>query len=142
MVEKGRSMAKFIQLSDDREAFDFYVSDSSSVGNDPVATTGRSGTSRPRAAPDADDAFVEQPPNPDLNRDPPKTFEDVCASDPLVQIRKIIVAIRASGQRRDEFKEWIKLGMYHAVRTSKYLNFLRKPRRVVQKRLWIGHHYT
>ena len=67
-------------------------------------------------AADADDAFVfEQPRNPDLNRDPPLTFKDACASDPLARIRKIIVAIRASGQRRDEFKEWIKLGMYHVI---------------------------
>ena len=52
--KKGKSKANIIQSSDDGEAFDFNVSDSSSVGNDPVATTGvRSGTSRPRAAPAA-----------------------------------------------------------------------------------------
>jgi hypothetical protein len=49
---KGRSKANIIQSSDDGEDFDLNVSDSSSVGNDPVAATGvRSGTSRPRAAP-------------------------------------------------------------------------------------------
>ena len=43
-------MANVIQSSDDGESFD-SISDSSSVGNDPVATTGvRSGTSHPRAA--------------------------------------------------------------------------------------------
>ena len=52
--KKGRSMAKVLQSSDDGEAFDLNVSDSSSVDNDPVATTGhRSRTSRPRAAPAA-----------------------------------------------------------------------------------------
>ena len=67
-------------------------------------------------AADADDAFVfEQPRYPDLNCNPPKTFKEACASDPLARIRKIIVAIRASGQRRDEFKEWIKLGMYYLI---------------------------
>ena len=85
-------MAKFIQSSDNREAFDFNVSDSSSMDNDPVTTTGRSGTSHPRAAPHADDAFVfEQPRYPDLNCNPPKTFEYVCAFEPLARIHKIIV---------------------------------------------------
>jgi hypothetical protein len=61
-------------------------------------------------AADADDAFVFEAQNPDPNRIAPETFEDACASDPLGQIRKIIVAICASGQRHDEFNSWIKMG--------------------------------
>jgi hypothetical protein len=62
-------------------------------------------------AADADDAFIFDPGNPDPNRVPPKNFEEACASDPLGRIRKVIVAIRASGQRRDEFNNWIRMGM-------------------------------
>ena len=62
-------------------------------------------------APDADDAFIfEQSRNPDEKRAAPETFEQACASDPLARVRKIIVAIRASGQRRDEFNNWIIMG--------------------------------
>jgi hypothetical protein len=61
-------------------------------------------------AADADDAFIFEAQNPDPNCIAPETFEDACASDPLGQIRKIIVAIRASGQRRDEFNSWIEMG--------------------------------
>jgi hypothetical protein len=63
-------------------------------------------------AADTDDAFIfEKPRDPEINRVPPASFADACASDPLARIRKIIVAIRASGQRRDEFNNWIKMGM-------------------------------
>ena len=66
-------------------------------------------------AADADDAFIfEKPRNPE-QRNCPETFEDACASDPLARVRKIIVAIRASGQRRDEFNKWIRMGMYHVI---------------------------
>jgi hypothetical protein len=61
-------------------------------------------------AADADDAFVFEAQNPDPNRIAPETFEDACASDPLGRIRKIIVAIHASGQCRNEFNSWIKMG--------------------------------
>jgi hypothetical protein len=61
-------------------------------------------------AADADDAFVFKAQNPDPNCIAPETFEDACASDPLGRIHKIIVAIRASGQCRDEFNSWIKMG--------------------------------
>jgi hypothetical protein len=53
--KKDRSLANVIQSSDDGEAFDLNVSDSS-VGNDPVAPArhgARSGTSRHHAAPAA-----------------------------------------------------------------------------------------
>jgi hypothetical protein len=63
-------------------------------------------------AADADDAFIfERRNNVDLNRVPPASFDEACASDPLSRVRKIIVAIRASGQRRDDFNTWIRLGM-------------------------------
>lgn len=41
----------------------------------------------------------------------PKTFQEACTRDPLNKARKIIVAIRASGRRRDDYNEWIKTGM-------------------------------
>jgi hypothetical protein len=67
-------------------------------------------------AADADDAFTfEQPRNPDEKRAPPVTFEQACASDPLARVRRIIVAIRASGQRRDDFNAWIKMGTCHKI---------------------------
>lgn len=67
-----------------------------------------------KVAADSDDAFVFEPQasNEDLTRTPPKTFEEACASDPLGRIRKVIVAIRVSGQRRDDFNSWIRMGMY------------------------------
>jgi hypothetical protein len=61
-------------------------------------------------AADANDAFIFEAQNPDPNCIAPETFEDACASDPLGRICKIIVAIRASGQRRNEFNSWIKMG--------------------------------
>jgi hypothetical protein len=71
-------------------------------------------------AADADDAFIfEKPRNAELNRVPPASFDDACASDPLSRVRKIIVAIRASGQRRDEFNNWIKMGMSYNSACSK-----------------------
>jgi hypothetical protein len=94
-------------------------------------------------AADADDAFVfEQPRNPE-KRDSPKTFDDACASDPLARIRKIIVAIRASGQRRDEFNNWIRMGMYHLILpVRRNLKFLRKRKWLVQKCLRLDHYYS
>jgi hypothetical protein len=39
-----------------------------------------------------------------------QTFEDACAQDPIVRLRKIVVAIRSSGQRRDALMTWIETG--------------------------------
>ena len=62
-------------------------------------------------APDADDAFIfERARNPDIHV-PPASYEEACASDPLDQVHKIIVAIHASGQRHNNFNNWIRLGM-------------------------------
>jgi hypothetical protein len=47
--------------------------------------------------------------------DSTKTFEDACVSNLLVQIRGIIVAIRASGHRRDKFNSWIRMGIHHII---------------------------
>ena len=35
------------------------------------------------------------------------------ARDPIARCRKIIVAIRSSGQRRDKFESWIKTGWFY-----------------------------
>lgn len=95
-------------------------------------------------AADADDAFVfEKPRNEGPNRVPPTTFEEACASDPLSKVRKIIVAIRASGQRRDEFNSWIQMGMYFCLfELRSVLNLLRKLKGLVQGPLWIGYCYS
>jgi hypothetical protein len=63
-------------------------------------------------AADSDDAFVFEPQALTRTVTPPRTFEEACVFDPLGRIRKVIVAIRASGQRRDDFNSWIRMGMY------------------------------
>lgn len=77
-------------------------------------------------AADADDAFIFEQTNQNVIREPPGSFPEACASDPLARIRKIIVAIRASGQRRDDFNAWIRLGKHNPFCSKYYLNFLRK----------------
>ena len=42
-----------------------------------------------------------------------QTFEDACAGDPINRLRKIIIAIRSSGQRKDAFNAWIVTGNEH-----------------------------
>src|SRR5271156_1112599 len=62
-------------------------------------------------SPDSDDLFeLDDPPNLNPNG-PPKTFAEACACDPLSRVRKIIVAIRASSQRRDAYFDWISKGL-------------------------------
>lgn len=39
-----------------------------------------------------------------------QTFEEACAEDPIARLRKIVVAIRSSGQRRAAFVSWIETG--------------------------------
>lgn len=73
--------------------------------------------SKPDAAPEDNDDAVDLDddlPNRRNNGPPsrdPKSFEEACARDPLNKARKIIVAIRASGRRRDEYNEWIRTGI-------------------------------
>jgi hypothetical protein len=62
-------------------------------------------------APDADDRFELDDPSNFNPQGPPTSFEEARARDPLSRARKIIVAIRASGQRRDEYFDWISRGM-------------------------------
>jgi hypothetical protein len=40
----------------------------------------------------------------------PQTREAAYALDPISRCRKIVVAIRSSGQRRQKFTNWIKTG--------------------------------
>jgi hypothetical protein len=49
--------------------------------------------------------------NPFRHSHHPETFEEACAHQPLQRARKIIVTIRSSGQRRDQWITWIKTGM-------------------------------
>ena len=39
-----------------------------------------------------------------------QSFEAACAQDPIASLRKIVMAIRSSGQRRDTFMRWIETG--------------------------------
>jgi hypothetical protein len=39
-----------------------------------------------------------------------QTFEDACAEDPITRLRKIVRAIRSSGQHRNAFMTWIETG--------------------------------
>lgn len=72
--------------------------------------------SKPDATPeDNDDAvdFDDDLPNrnPGPHHDDPKSFQEACVRDPLNKARKIIVAIRVSGRRKDEYREWIRAGI-------------------------------
>jgi len=57
---------------------------------------------------DPDDETDEE--NTDKRRGFGQTFEAACAQDPIARLRKIVVAIRSSGQRRDAFQSWIESG--------------------------------
>ena len=64
-------------------------------------------------APENDDDEFEDftgPANPDEGRRFGQTFEDACAQDPIARLRKIVMAIRSSGQRRDALMSWIEMG--------------------------------
>jgi hypothetical protein len=63
------------------------------------------------APPDSDDLFELDDDSSFLNPRPPETFGEACARDPLSRVRKIVVSIRASGQRRDAYFDWINKGM-------------------------------
>ena len=39
-----------------------------------------------------------------------QSFEATCAQDPIARLRKIVMVIRSSGQRRDAFSRWIETG--------------------------------
>ena len=68
--------------------------------------------SKVEAPEDDDDDFEDLPgvANANEGRSFGQTFEAACAQDPILRLRKIVVAIRSSGQRREAFKSWIKSG--------------------------------
>ena len=39
-----------------------------------------------------------------------QTFESACAEDPIGRCRRLVVKLRSSGQRRDDFNNWVKTG--------------------------------
>lgn len=64
-------------------------------------------------APENDDCEPEEltgPANADEGRGFGQTFEAACAQDPITRLRKIVVTIRSSGQRRAAFQSWIEIG--------------------------------
>ena len=63
-------------------------------------------------APEDDDDFAVliDNSNTDEGRGFGQSFEAACAQDPITRIRKIVMAIRASGQRRDALTIWIETG--------------------------------
>lgn len=48
--------------------------------------------------------------NADEGRGFGQSFEAACAQDPIDRLRKLVMTIRASGQRRDAFNAWIDTG--------------------------------
>lgn len=62
-------------------------------------------------APENDDDNSEGPTDDaDGNRGFGQTFEAACVQDPISRLRKIVTAIRASGQRREALTTWIENG--------------------------------
>jgi hypothetical protein len=63
-------------------------------------------------APESDDDFEEliDNSNADEGRGFGQSYEAACAQDPIARIRKIVMAIRTSGQRRDALIIWIDTG--------------------------------
>jgi hypothetical protein len=62
-------------------------------------------------APENDDDNSEGPTDDaDENRGFGQTFEAACVQDPISRLRKIVTAIRASGQRREALTTWIENG--------------------------------
>lgn len=65
-------------------------------------------------APENDDDNSEGPTDDDddadENRGFGQTFEAACLQDPISRLRKIVMAIRASGQRREALTTWIENG--------------------------------
>ena len=65
------------------------------------------------AAPENDDDVLEEvsgAANMDEGRGFGQTFEAACTQDPIACLRKIVMTIRSSGQRREAFKTWIETG--------------------------------
>lgn len=48
--------------------------------------------------------------NSDEGRGFGQSFDAACAQDPIARVRKIVMTIRSSGQRRDAFMKWIETG--------------------------------
>jgi hypothetical protein len=57
-----------------------------------------------------DDDSEDQAGVPDEGRGFKQSFEAACAQDPIARLRKIVMAIRSSGQRRDALMKWIEDG--------------------------------
>jgi hypothetical protein len=63
------------------------------------------------AAPeDEDDTYEEEGMTQSDDQSRPTTRSAAYARDPIARCRKIVVAIRSSGQRREKFENWIKTG--------------------------------
>ena len=58
--------------------------------------------------PEIDDDQVST--NTDEGHKSSQTFEAACTEDPIARLRKIEMAIRISGQRRDALTKWIETG--------------------------------
>jgi len=57
---------------------------------------------------DSEDLIDES--NADEGRGFGQSFEAACAQDPIACLRRIVMKIRSSGQRRDAFMTWIETG--------------------------------
>ena len=63
-------------------------------------------------APENDDDFEDliEKSNTDEGRGFGQSFKAACAQDPITRLRKIVMTIRSSGQRRDALTTWIETG--------------------------------
>lgn len=59
---------------------------------------------------DDDPEYLTGPAMADEGRGFGQTFNAACAQDPITRLRKIVMAIRSSGQRRDALMAWIETG--------------------------------
>lgn len=59
---------------------------------------------------DDDPEYLTGPAMADEGRRFGQTFNAACAQDPITRLRKIVMAIRSSGQRRDALMAWIETG--------------------------------
>jgi hypothetical protein len=109
-------MLEFLQkLFEEREIFSFDAKDNRimcfpHIINIAVQHVLKKMSSVEAPEDDEDDEDLIDNSNADEGRGFGQSFEAACAQDPITRIRKIVMAIRASGQRRDALLIWIETG--------------------------------
>jgi hypothetical protein len=71
--------------------------------------------------------------NPDEGRSVTQSFKSACAENPIIsRLRKIVMAIRASGQRRDAFTAWIENGNRNRLFVLQNESFVIEPMQLLR----------